>query len=77
MTHDRHTLADLNELEKIEFNVIMFIDWLASCYAMADCLKKVVCFNFLGEPILEWWGDIAAPKRKFIYYLKARMMIMK
>ncbi|XP_070004594.1 uncharacterized protein [Nicotiana sylvestris] len=30
MIHDHHTLANLNELEMIEFDVIMGMDWLAS-----------------------------------------------
>ena len=30
------TLANLIELEMVEFDVIMGIDWLASCYATVD-----------------------------------------
>ncbi|XP_070039486.1 uncharacterized protein [Nicotiana tomentosiformis] len=77
MIHDCYTLADLNELEIMEFDIIMSMTWLDSCYATVDCWKKVVCFNFPGEPTLEWWGGIAEPKRKFISYLKARKIIMK
>ncbi|XP_075101186.1 uncharacterized protein LOC142176769 [Nicotiana tabacum] len=51
--HDRHTLADLHELEMVDFDIIM------------------------GEPIIEWKGDTAAPKGKFISYLKAQRMILK
>ncbi|XP_070047138.1 uncharacterized protein [Nicotiana tomentosiformis] len=71
MIHNRHTLADLNRLEMIEFDVIMGIDWLASCYATVDCWKKDVRFNFLGEPVIEWKGNVATPKWMFISYLKA------
>ncbi|WP_368859993.1 hypothetical protein [Microbacterium sp. C7(2022)] len=30
-------MADLIELEMVEFDVIMGMDWLASCYATVDC----------------------------------------
>ncbi|XP_060201045.1 uncharacterized protein LOC132629401 [Lycium barbarum] len=73
----RDTKADLVELDMIEFDVIMGMDWLASCYANVDCQKKVVRFQFPGEPIIEWAGNTASPKGKFISYLKARKMIRK
>lgn len=48
MIYDHHTLADLNELEMVDFDVIMGMDWLTSCCANVDCWTKVVPFNFLG-----------------------------
>lgn len=61
MIYDHLTLADLNELKMVEFNVIMGIDWLPSCYAIVDCWRKVFHFNFLGEPVIEWNGNVAEP----------------
>ncbi|XP_060168953.1 uncharacterized protein LOC132599707, partial [Lycium barbarum] len=74
---DRDTKADLVELDMIEFDVIMGMDWLASCYAHVDCQNKVVRFQFPGEPVVEWAGNTASPKGKFISYLKAKKMIRK
>ena len=44
--YDRSTKADLIELDMLEFDVIMGMDWLSSCYANVDCQKKVVRFQF-------------------------------
>ncbi|CAN4099442.1 unnamed protein product [Withania somnifera] len=42
-----------------------------------DCQTKRVCFHFPNEAILEWEGNVGAPRGKFISYLKARKMMSK
>ncbi|XP_070046620.1 uncharacterized protein [Nicotiana tomentosiformis] len=54
VAHSRSTVADLIELDMVEFDVIMGMDWLASCHANVDCRSKIVRFQFLREPVLEW-----------------------
>ncbi|XP_070008208.1 uncharacterized protein [Nicotiana sylvestris] len=71
------TSADLVELEMLDFDAIMGMDWLAACYATVDCRAKTARFHFPGKPVLEWVGNTAKPRGRFISYLKARKMIAK
>nr|XP_009771985.1 PREDICTED: uncharacterized protein LOC104222450 [Nicotiana sylvestris] len=75
--YHRLTATDLVELETVDFDVIMSMDWLESCYATVGCRTKIVSFEFHGEPVLEWKGDAVTPRGRFISYLKARKMISK
>ncbi|XP_075096565.1 uncharacterized protein LOC107786335 [Nicotiana tabacum] len=75
--HRRLAVTNLVELEMLDFDVIMGMDWLESCYAKVGCRIKIVSFEFPGEPVLEWKGDAVAPRGRFISYLKARKMISK
>ncbi|WMV32953.1 hypothetical protein MTR67_026338 [Solanum verrucosum] len=59
---DRQISVDLVELEMVDFDVIMGMDWLASCYAYLECRTKIVRFHFPGEAVREWKGDTAMPK---------------
>ena len=49
---DHDTLADLIELEMVDFDVIMGMDWLASCYATVDCRANKVHFHFPQKTVL-------------------------
>ncbi|XP_070017120.1 uncharacterized protein [Nicotiana sylvestris] len=77
LINDRPTSVDLVELVMLDFDVIMGMDWLAACYANIDCRAKVVRFHFPGEHVLEWKGNAATPKGKFISYLRAQKFIAK
>ncbi|XP_070041079.1 uncharacterized protein [Nicotiana tomentosiformis] len=77
VVHTRSIVAGVIKLDMVEFDVIMGMDWLASCHANVDCRLKMVRFQFTGEPILEWKGNTVSPRGKFISYLKARKMIRK
>ncbi|XP_070023122.1 uncharacterized protein [Nicotiana sylvestris] len=77
IVYHRLIVADLVELEMIDFDVISGMDWLESCYATVGCRTKIVSFEFPGEPVLEWKGDAVTHRGRFISYLKAIKMISK
>ncbi|XP_070045212.1 uncharacterized protein [Nicotiana tomentosiformis] len=73
----RQTSADLVELEMMYFDDIMVMDWLATSYAIVNCRARAVRFHFSSEPVLEWVGNTAKPRDRFISYLKVRKMVAK
>ena len=64
-------------IDLVDFDVIMGMDWLDSCYAAGDSTTKTVHFQFKKEAVLEWKDSIWAPRGKFISYLKKPKMISK
>ncbi|XP_070046618.1 uncharacterized protein [Nicotiana tomentosiformis] len=69
------TVADLIELGMVDFDIIMGMDWLHSCFAKLDYRTRTMRFEFPSEPLVEWKGDNVVPKSRFISYLKATKMI--
>ena len=61
----------------VDFDVILGMNCLHSCYALVDYRTRIVHFQFPDEPILEWKGSSLVPMGRFIFYLKARKMISK
>jgi len=73
----RVLLDDHIELDMVDFDMILGMDWLYSSYAFIDCRTRVVKFQFLGASVFEWSGNSVSPKCHFISYLKARKLISK
>ncbi|XP_070013997.1 uncharacterized protein [Nicotiana sylvestris] len=73
----RDTRADLIELGMVDFDVIMVMDWLYSCFAKLDCRTRTMRLEFPNESAIECEGDNAVPRGRFISYLKVAKMIKK
>ena len=54
----RVTRVDLVDLDMLEFDVILGIDWLHSCFTSIDCRFRGVKFQFPDEPVLDGKGEI-------------------
>ena len=48
---NRATLVDLIEIDILDFDVIMGMDWLQDCFAFIDCRIRVVKFQFPNKPV--------------------------
>ena len=42
--NQKNIMTDLVELEMVDFDVILGMDWLHACYASIDCKTRVVKF---------------------------------
>ncbi|WMV37992.1 hypothetical protein MTR67_031377 [Solanum verrucosum] len=47
------TSVDRVELEMVDFDIILGMDWIQFCHALVDCRIRVVQFQFPNEPVLE------------------------
>ncbi|XP_070032124.1 uncharacterized protein [Nicotiana tomentosiformis] len=55
--HGRDTTTNLIELVMVDFDVIMEMDWIYSCFAKLDFRTITVRFEFPDEPVIELKGD--------------------
>ena len=69
--------ADLVELPMRDFDVILGMDWLHSCYACMDCRSRVVRFRFPNEEELVWEGYNCSRPSPLISNLQANKIMSK
>lgn len=63
-TEGRGTLVDLIVFSIVDCDVIMGVDWLASCHAIFNCHLMTVRFEILSDPSFELKGDSIMPSTK-------------
>ena len=50
----KSTMVDLIELDIVDFNVILGMDWLYAHYASVNFRTRVVKFKFSNDHVIEW-----------------------
>ncbi|XP_070015795.1 uncharacterized protein [Nicotiana sylvestris] len=73
----RDTLADLIVLDMIDFDMLMGMDWLSSCYAIVDCHAKIVKFEIPNEPNFILRGSQVPETCKIVSFMKAQRLLKK
>ncbi|XP_070018128.1 uncharacterized protein [Nicotiana sylvestris] len=71
------TRFDLVLLSKVDFNVILGMDWLSPCHAVLDCHTKTVTLAMPELPHIEWQVSLDYVSSRVISYLKAYWMVGK
>ena len=52
LVHGRETLVDLIKLDMVDFDMILGMDWLHSCYASLDYRNRRVNFHFRNGKVV-------------------------
>lgn len=71
------TMMDVVEFYMADFDMILDMDLLQSCYIFVDCRNIKVTFHFPNKSVFEWDGSPVLPKKRFIFYLRVQKMISK
>ena len=69
--------ANLIKLPMHNFDIVLGMDWLHSCYDCFDCHSRVVRFRFPDEEELVWEGYNSILPNPLISNLKANKMMSK
>ncbi|XP_070026057.1 uncharacterized protein [Nicotiana sylvestris] len=71
------TLTDLIILDMIDFDMLMGMDWLFTCYAIVDCHAKIVKFEIPNEPSFILRGSQVPKICKIVPFIKAQRLLKK
>ncbi|XP_070035064.1 uncharacterized protein [Nicotiana tomentosiformis] len=71
------TLADLIVLDMIDFDMLIGMYWLSSCYAIVYCHAKIVKFEIPNEPSFVLKGGQVPETCKVVSFMKAQQLLKK
>ena len=77
MIRYREMTVDLVLLELQDFDVILWMDWLASYHASVDCFGKRVMFSIPGQPDFSFEGKHVEKPLHMISALRASSLLRK
>ncbi|RVX00907.1 Retrovirus-related Pol polyprotein from transposon 17.6 [Vitis vinifera] len=63
--------------DRVDIDVILGIDWLASYHASIDCFRKRVTFSILGQPDFSFGGKHVDKPLRMILALQASSLLRK
>ena len=72
---DEILLVDLVELEILEIDVILGMDWLSAHHAVLDCFNKVVTLSIPGKLVIRYQGDSSVISPCLISTLTTRKLL--
>lgn len=72
---DKDTLVDSMLLNKLDYDVILRMDWLSTCYTSMDRKIKLVRIDFPGEPSFCIYGDCNIALISMVPDIVARKML--
>ena len=52
-SNNKSTMPDLVELDMVDFDVILGMDWLHACYASVNYRTRVIKFQFPNDLVIE------------------------
>ena len=73
----KSTMTELIELDMVEFDFILGMDWLNDYYASIDCRTRVIKSQIPNYEVIEWCSSLVVPKGCFISYRKSRNLVSK